>query len=64
MRGVMVEARMEVGVLEDLFGIVRAVKKVGERGIRVFVGEVRQKLKVATCSYMQAARQLSYENKR
>ena len=38
MRGVIVEAGKVVGVLEDLFGIVRAVKKAGERGIRVFVG--------------------------
>lgn len=31
MRGVIVEAGMEVGVLEDFFGIVRAVKKARER---------------------------------
>lgn len=30
MRGVIIEAGIEVSVLEDLFGIVRAVKKVGE----------------------------------
>jgi hypothetical protein len=31
MRGVILEAGMEVSVPEDLFGIVRAVKKAGER---------------------------------
>lgn len=31
MCGVIVEAGMEVSVLEDLFCIVRAVKKLGER---------------------------------
>ena len=33
-----VEAGIEVSMPEDLFGIVRAVKKAGERGIMGFVG--------------------------
>ena len=37
MRGVIVEAGMEVSVLGDLFGIVFAVKKAGEK-IMVFIG--------------------------